>query len=214
MNVRVLNRCIDFNKKLEAHPFYRLLTPDCVPNLRAVKERLISRAYASPDEWISELVAAVQTASKENKLISHVVKGLVQWVTKKGEKLRAREGCSWKAEVCEIYSQITELLAKAPPDWPMNKKIVWMQMNGTDIEVPEAEVLDMKRVIQNELSDEERTMIAEMICAMEPDAMKKGETVVFDLAQVSNATLLAIRAFVRKREMIKTKGEGSTVTLF
>ena len=217
MNVCVLNQCMDFNKKLEAHPFYRLLTKDspaCVSSLRAVKERLISKAHATPEEWISELVEAFQTAAKGNALISHVVKCLVQWVTKKGEKLRAREGSSWKAEVCEVYSEITELMARAPPDWPMHKKIVWMQMNGTDIEVPEVEVFEMKRVIQNELSDEERTMISQMVCAMEPDTMKKGETVVFDLAHVSNATLFAIRAFVRKREMIRTKGEGARVTLF
>lgn len=214
MDVALLNKCTALTAKLEKHPFYGLLS-DQAPEFRAIKVRLITRSHKTPDEWVNdlcELLNSISKAENSDKITKYAALGLITWLERKRKKLLYL--CDWKNRVCTIYNKLVDLLRQAPPDWPMDKKIVWMQTTGIDIDVSETELVDMKKVIESELNDDEREMVGRMIMAMEQDTLVKGDSLIFDLAKLNKETLLAVRTFVRKREKMATQGKGRQVNLY
>ena len=214
MDLALLNKCTALAAKLEKHPFYSLLS-DQATEFRAIKIRLITRSHKSPEEWIDELrnlLNGISKAESSDEITKYAALGLITWLDRKHKKLMYPS--DWKTKVCTIYNKLVDLLRQAPPDWPMDKKIVWMQTTGTDIDVPEMELVNMKNVIESELNDDEREMVGQMIMAMEQDTLIKGGSLIFDLAKLKKETLLAVRAFVRKRDKISTQGKGRHVNLY
>jgi hypothetical protein len=81
-----------------------------------------------------------------------------------------------------------------------------MQIMDTDVDISEAEVVQMRTAIEGELDDNGRDLVARLVLAMEPQmAMRSAGEVVFDLATIQKRTLLAVRSYLRARGCLRVK---------
>jgi hypothetical protein len=211
MNAFRLTALTEIARKLESNVLYSYFARGPARtyqgrsfSLPAMKQNLIERRYPTARDWANDVCSyfeAVLDDPDSSPVERHAARTLAQTVMAKIREIdddRSIE--SWCDLWCKAYQEVAEITASAPKGLGIAKHARPMQLRGIDIEVTEAEIVQMKNDIENRLSEEQKNRVADLVLTLEPVmTMQAADEVIFDLARVRKGTLLAVRAFLRQQ---------------
>jgi hypothetical protein len=202
---------MEITQKLEASPMYQYFAkePDRIcqgrpVSLARIRRDLLDRNYQSAEEWVTDLSTyfhAITGNQKAAPVEKHAAQALFETVVSKSHYLECEMTIdAWKESWCEAYQEVSQLIAAAPPKVSIAGHAHLMQLRGIDVEISEPDILKMKQAIEQNLNDEKRDVLARLVLTLEPDTtIEAGDEIVFDLARLKKATLIAVRTFVQNQ---------------
>jgi hypothetical protein len=131
MNDHTLSRCIERTQRLESRPLFRYfsslpLSPlkIFVRDLVAIKQRLISRGYATVDDWIRDLTdffSAIQSSKKATLLQRHTAACLAEEIRdfKRDSLIELPSLERWTADWWAAYQGVADHIANAMPEFQL-----------------------------------------------------------------------------------------------
>ena len=120
---------------------------------------------------------------------------LRKYTKEKFEKLKTSSLAEWKTQWCKLYQEIATVLKTN-----QKAKLPLMRLNTDSLPMEEDEMLQMSNKIANMLNDQEKSLLIDLISTLESGTTNLNDECTFDLHDLKDETLYAIKTFLTKIE--------------
>ena len=206
MDSKVLYELSKFLNKLDLKPIFQYFLKDekfqVASNngqfLYDLKQKVLLNQINSAEDIKKQLFNFYQQCDAaegiqpiEHKSLSYLKK----YTKEKFHKLKAPSLADWKTEWCKIYQNLALQLNSK------NKASLQpMRLNTDSLPMCEDEMLKMSHKITHILNDTERSLLIDLISTLESGTTNLNNECTFDLHDLKDETLYAIKTFLTKIE--------------
>ncbi|OHT12056.1 hypothetical protein TRFO_18250 [Tritrichomonas foetus] len=224
MNQQTLLKCEKLMLKLENRPMYQYFL--CFKNNKSkrkfldlfqIKNKLTLNEYSSMNDWLDDLTRFFKEVidhKRSSILQRHAAQSLLEIINKKSKRIKCLDIDDWVSVYSHTYQEMASLIAESPPELNISKMARPMQLAGTAITFSEHDLIEIRQILEKKLDDKSKKIVAQLIIALEPNVVSDLNSVEFDLARLSNETLLAVRSFLKTCNAIHTPVKPINIELF
>ena len=177
-------------------------------DLNQIKMKLILGNYQSPDDWIFDLnnfFNKIIEKKRTSSLEKHGAKILLDIIKSKSKRIFTLNLDDWISVFIVTYTELTSLIMNSPEKLKIANIAIPMQVDATSVDFTEEKLSKMKQQLENNIDDKGRKIVSRLIMILEPDMHLENNSLSFNLKNLRNETLLAIKTFLKHNKKVTPK---------
>ena len=177
-------------------------------DLNQIKMKLILGNYQSPDDWIFDLnnfFNKIIEKKRTSSLEKHGAKILLDIIKSKSKRIFTLNLDDWISVFIVTYTELTSLIMNSPEKLKIANIAIPMQVDATSVDFTEEKLSKMKQQLENNIDDKGRKIVSRLIMILEPDMHLENNSLSFNLKNLRNETLLAIKTFLEHNKKVTPK---------
>ena len=177
-------------------------------DLNQIKMKLILGNYQSPDDWIFDLnnfFNKIIEKKRTSSLEKHGAKILLDIIKSKSKRIFTLNLDDWITVFIVTYTELTSLITNSPEKLKIANIAIPMQVDATSVDFTEEKLSKMKQQLENNIDDKGRKIVSRLIMILEPDMHLENNSLSFNLKNLRNETLLAIKTFLKHNKKVTPK---------